>query len=179
MEVFQPTPILPSNAPPWADDGDDPSHLQILQDQTGFRPSQQCASVYTADDISDQEDHGMPNANYGDLDPNPSQANIAFYGGIPSRANQKIYNVIKRANEYRDSVLRNPGKRIEKSGNGAKQERQLEAMARRLAARFSQCEGYIKYRARQPKEQPKDGKGEKDQKWPDHMEHAFLRGEGS
>ncbi|KAL1302779.1 hypothetical protein AAFC00_003126 [Neodothiora populina] len=50
-------------------------------------------------------------------------------------------------------------------------EREQDAIAKKLAALFAQCEGYRNYRKRQPKE----GKGKEEQKWPDHLEEAFLR----
>jgi transcriptional enhancer factor len=52
------------------------------------------------------------------------------------------------------------------------QEAKLQYDADRLYRRFRQSDQYVKYRARQSK----DDKGNGDQKWPDELEKAFFRG---
>lgn len=47
-----------------------------------------------------------------------------------------------------------------------------DAKARSLLRRFHSSESYAKYRSRQSKSDGKDG----EQKWPDHLEEAFFRG---
>lgn len=147
MEVFQPAPILPSNAPPWADNEDS----ILLQEQCrskpfGFLPSQPCAPAYSADDAD-----GLDEYNSVELSDSHFANRGENHGFQPREQHNSSHHVgPSEAEEVWE------GKR-------------LDAEARKLAARISQCEGYIKYRNRQPK-------GKKGQKWPDALEDAFLRG---
>lgn len=52
-------------------------------------------------------------------------------------------------------------------------EAQVQYDAEQLYRRFEKSDQYVKYRARQAK----DDKGNGDQKWPDHLEKAFFRGQ--
>lgn len=185
MEVFQPIPVLPSNAPPWTGvEDDESSQLQVLQEQCGnrqlgFLPSQRSASAYTGEDGSSPDEDF---ARGGILDSQQSgRGAISSYA--PSHMSGYAYASVANENIYASvpSVKhgylshRPQGQRHRRPGETthARDERKRDAQSRRLAALFSQCEGYLKYRNRQPKE----GKGaSKDQKWPDHMEDAFLRG---
>ncbi|KAF1347736.1 TEA/ATTS domain family-domain-containing protein [Delphinella strobiligena] len=179
MEVYQPTPILPSNAPPWAgvSEEDETTQLQVLQEQCGnrqlgFLPSQRCASTYNADDESDTDDCSPMAALDSHLGhravsyPQPHASEYRYPNSLYENNYSSMkhdYCVSNRLQGHRRGVLGET--------NEAKEERKREAAARRLASLFAQCEGYIKYRNRQPKE----GKGKDDQKWPEHMEDAFLR----
>lgn len=55
--------------------------------------------------------------------------------------------------------------------SGEKSEEQIEKEARKLIHLVECCEKYQKYRERQP-----TNAKEKEQKWPDVLEHAFFRG---
>ena len=186
MEMFHPAPILPSNAPPWTGDSNDgSSHLHRSSDQThnrqlGFLPSQRCTTAYTtdsSDDDDDDDDDDNGSADVLDMAAGRkgsmySQPQVSTYG-YPRLADQDVYTPV--TDEKHDSHS-NPThhRRCAWSGE-VKETRSQEKVgrdARRLAGMLSQCEGYLKYRSRQPKE----GRGKQDQKWPDHMEDAFLRG---
>lgn len=180
MEVYQPTPILPSNAPPWAgvSEEDETTQLQVFQEQCGnrqlgFLPSQRCASAYNADDGSDTDGFSPTaalNSQLGHRAVSYPQPHTSEYR-YPNSEYENNYSSMKH--DYSGSNrLQGHRHRVLGETNEAKEERKREAAARKLASRFAQCEGYIKYRNRQPKE----GKGKDDQKWPEHMEDAFLRG---
>lgn len=185
MRVFHPAPILPSNAPPWAgvENSDHYSQLGSFQDQRGdkheaFLPSQHYAPVDGSDDASDDDEKfSVPAV----LDRQMGHGNMAY---IPSHATEYTQTTLPDENMYssilalehqydiqRSQLLQN--NRHLDDANQARTERKLEATARWLAESFALCDGYVKYRQRQPKSTKK----KMDQIWPDHMETAFLRGQ--
>lgn len=165
MEVFQPTPILPSRAPRWADVEE--VSARVLREQSGNRQiayshSQPFSHEYTVND------EGNDGFQFG------LQGHSKSYRSIPS--NGGIYSgQIVKPREHRNnrhSSYRTRRKGESDAGKDERDIRRLEQTARHLAILFARCDGYIKYRNRQPKQGTKD-----DQKWPDHMEDAFLRGQ--
>lgn len=172
MEVFQPTPILPSRVPGWTDV--DEASARVLREQSGnkqlaYHQSQPFAQGYAINDA--RHDGFLALGLQGHLKPSYQLSGPSC--SLPS--NEDIYSAqTVKPREYRNHRhtsyrSRRPGENeAEKS---EREFRRLEQTARHLAALFTKCDGYIKYRNRQPKQGTKG-----DQKWPDHMEDAFLRG---
>jgi transcriptional enhancer factor len=74
--------------------------------------------------------------------------------------------------QYRQTYRQRYGRASYRCYMTPQEEAKLQYEAERLYRRFRQSDQYIKYRARQSK----DDKGNGDQKWPDHLEKAFFRG---
>ncbi|KAL1612183.1 hypothetical protein SLS60_000407 [Paraconiothyrium brasiliense] len=60
--------------------------------------------------------------------------------------------------------------------NGDKSEAQIDLETKRLMKLLKACDKYQKYRDRQPSDTA-SAKDNKEQRWPDHLEEAFFRGE--
>lgn len=189
MEVFQPTPILPSNAPPWAGHENEiqasPPHEQYNNRQVGFLPSQPYNVVYQEPAGDGVGMHDWSQDQDGYQDPSKTNPYQAFAGldrnfcasTIVGLNNQISWSYVPHKNERRKPLSQALIEVQTRRASDARRERQVQKIARQLAALFMRCEGYAKYRARQPKTNSEKGEKQKDQMWPDDMEDAFLRGE--
>lgn len=171
MESFHPTPVVPSNAPLWSDVDQD---SRILREQCANRQLGYIQTHHNPDwstGINDDTACGSAVARMPSYLPQFHRTNssdLNWLGLSNNKYDRNAYRLFNNLNRQR-----HPGTEKTELGNQAK-DREAEYNARVLAARFARCDGYIKYRNRQPKEK----KGNKeDQKWPDHIEDAFIVGE--
>lgn len=170
MESFHPTPVVPSNAPLWTDIDQESRVLreQCSNRQLGYLQTQ---SQDYFPHVSDDSTCGSAGARASVYQPQYPRASSYQYPWMAGLAHNKydpnshrLFNNLNRR-RYR-------GMDKNELSHQAK-DRDAEMQARMLAARFARCDGYIKYRNRQPKEK----KGSKeDAKWPDHIEDAFIIG---
>jgi hypothetical protein len=171
MESFLPIPVVPSNAPLWPDTDQD-SH--ILREQCGNRQLGYLQTQHTQDYYTNVNDDSICGSAGG-----RGYQSLQF--GVGQRGKPHFPWMAGLAQKYDPGPQRllNNGTRGRYRGlegmptNDQEEEREAERKARHLASRFVRCDGYIKYRNRQPKEK----KGSKeDAKWPDHIEDTFIVG---
>ncbi|THX14622.1 hypothetical protein D6D13_02759 [Aureobasidium pullulans] len=171
MESFHPTPVVPSNAPLWAEIDQDPRILreQCANRQLGYLQTQNTQDYYST--INDDSTCGSAGARTSAYQPlqfgqgRPGKSHYPWMAGLAQKYDPNSQHLFNNVNRGRFCGLGNIP-----TGNQEK-DQDAERKARLLASRFLRCDGYIKYRNRQPKEK----KGSKeDAKWPDHIEDAFI-----
>lgn len=176
MTMLQPTRVLPSNAPP-LQDGSDGLHQasRVLQEHSGNRQQHLPHDAF-----------GSAPSDWNQLkqlyDPQKYPANVLTgenayptHHSILHRGPHQVTPSAHRShNLYPNQASYRPSFR---NGHGRfwspQDEAKLQHDAERLYQRFAKSDQYVKYRTRQSKED----KGNSDQKWPDHLEKAFFRGE--
>ncbi|KAI5254044.1 hypothetical protein E4T42_02525 [Aureobasidium subglaciale] len=171
MESFHPTPVVPSNAPLWTE-VDQGSH--VLREQCGNRQLGYLQTQTTQDyyaNINDDSTCGLAGVRGSVYQPlqfgrgQPGKPHYPWMAGLAQRydpSSQYLFSNVTRG--------KSRGIRCTLSDD-QEMDQAAERKARLLASRFLRCDGYIKYRNRQPKEK----KGNKeDAKWPDHIEDAFI-----
>ena len=173
MESFHPTPVVPSNAPIWAEIDQDSRILreQCANRQLGYIQTQNTQDYYST--INDDSTCGSAGARASAYQPlqfgqgRPGKPHYPWMAGLAQKYDPNSQHLFNNVNRGRFRGLGNiPTGNLEK-------DQDAERKARLLASRFLRCDGYIKYRNRQPKEK----KGSKeDAKWPDHIEDAFIIG---
>lgn len=146
--MIQPACVLPSNASPLVG-GTEPG-TRVLQEHSGNRQHQE----YKLPQDYDQK------YSASSVSENPTAR-------IPLRTQHLYRTPYHSSQPWRSGFTRLGYGRSHYPTQAEKDER-----ARRLLRRFHACEGYSKYRARQVKHDEKSG----EQMWPDHLEHAFCRG---
>jgi hypothetical protein len=182
MDTFHPTPVVPSNAPPWTDLDHDSKVLRedCVNRQLGYVQTQD--NDYFAN-IGDDSTCGSTEARVSAYQP------LQFGHGIPGRPHYPWMSGLVQSNNnnneydlHNQNIFNNVGSGKVRGPLGLgmypslaqdEKDRIAETNARHLAARFSRCEGYVKYRKGQPKER-KNNKGEA--VWPDIIEDAFIIG---
>lgn len=171
MESFLPTPVVPSNAPLWPDTDQD-SHIlreQCGNRQLGYLQTQHAQDYYT--NINDDSTCGSAGSRvYQSLQfgrARPGKPHFPWMAGLAPKFNRDPQRLLSHG-----SRGRYPGLEHIPTDDQAK-DQEAERKARLLASKFLRCDGYIKYRNRQPKE--KKG-GKEDAKWPDHIEDTFIIG---
>jgi hypothetical protein len=153
--MILPTRVLPSNAPPLQDDNGVQHASRVLQEHSsnrqivGFNSTGEYQPKYSSSALSD----------------NTYPRNHALHPPSQQLYRQPTHH---RSN-YRYGRYGRPGFHCLFT---PQEEAKLQYEAERLYRRFRQSDQYVKYRARQSK----DDKGNGDQKWPDHLEKAFFRG---
>ncbi|KAH0337553.1 hypothetical protein KCU81_g8059, partial [Aureobasidium melanogenum] len=171
MESFRPTPVVPSNAPLWSDIDQDSRILkeQCGNRQLGYLQTQNNLEYYSNlnDDSTCGSAGGRPAAyqplQYGR--PRPGKLQHSWMAGLAQKYEPGSQHLLNNVNRGRFRGLGNM------PTDDQEKDQEAERKARLLASRFLRCDGYIKYRNRQPKEK----KGNKeDAKWPDHIEDAFI-----
>lgn len=173
MEAFLPTPVVPSNAPLWSDIDQD---SRILKEQCGNRQLGYLQTQNTLDFYSNANDDstcgsagGRPSA-YHSLQlgrSRPGKLQHSWTAGLAQKYDPGAQHLLSNVNRGGFRGLGNM------PTDDQEKDQEAERKARLLASRFLRCDGYIKYRNRQPKEK----KGNKeDAKWPDHIEDAFIVG---
>jgi hypothetical protein len=171
MESFLPTPVVPSNAPLWPDADQD---SQILREQCGNRQLGYLQTQHTQDYYTNLNDDSTCGSAGG-------RAYQSLQFGTGRRGKSHFPWMAGLAQKYDPGPQRllHNGTRGSYRGmenmptDDQKKDQEAERDARHLASRFVRCDGYIKYRNRQPKEK----KGSKeDAKWPDHIEDTFIVG---
>jgi hypothetical protein len=172
MESFLPTPVVPSNAPLWPD-ADQDSH--ILREQCGNRQLGYLQTQHTQDYYTNLN-HDSTCGSAG------GRAYQSLQFGVARRGKPHFPWMAGLAQKYDPGpqcILDNGTYgRHSGPGNIPTDDQEADQVAERevrlVASRFLRCDGYIKYRNRQPKEK----KGSKeDAKWPDHIEDAFIVGQ--
>ncbi|KAH0376248.1 hypothetical protein KCU92_g9874, partial [Aureobasidium melanogenum] len=171
MEAFLPTPVVPSNAPLWSDIDQDSRILkeQCGNRQLGYLQTQSSLDYYSNlnDDSTCGSAGGRPSA-YQALQfgrARPGKLQHSWMAGLAQKYDPGAQHLLNNVNSGRFRGLGNM------PTDDQEKDQEAERKARMLATRFLRCDGYIKYRNRQPKEK----KGNKeDAKWPDHIEDAFI-----
>lgn len=174
MEAFLPTPVVPSNAPLWSDVDPDSRILkeQCGNGQLGFLQTQNTLDFYS--NVKDDSTCGS-----GGKWP-PAYHSLQFGRSRPGKLQHSwMAGLAQEYDPGRQHLPSNVNRgRLRGLGNmptdDQEKDQEAERKARLLASRFLRCDGYIKYRNRQPKE--KKG-NKKDVKWPDHIEDAFIVGQ--
>ena len=151
--MIQPTRILPSNAPPFREGDSVHQASRVLQEHSGNR-QHDCSQV-----VNDYERKYPSSA--------LTENNYTFQTQQPHQVPQLYHPQPQHRHAWRYGHAR--GYRYP----GPEDEVKIRYEADRLFHRFRRSDQYIKYRNRQTK----DDKGNGDQKWPDHLEKAFFRGE--
>ncbi|KAI4722645.1 hypothetical protein E4T48_01113 [Aureobasidium sp. EXF-10727] len=167
MESFFPTPVVPSNAPLWSEVDQDSRVLreQCGNRQLGYLQTQNTPDYYT--NINDDSTCGSASGRasaYQQLQFG-RKARYPWMAGLAHKFDPGPSHLLNNANRGR---FRGFGSL---PTDDQEIDQEAERKARLLASRFLRCDGYIKYRNRQPKEK----KGSKeDAIWPDHIEDAFI-----
>lgn len=164
--MLQPTRVLPSNAPP-LQDGSDGLHQasRVLQEHSGNR--QQHHDFGSTGDwdqtkyLYDQQKYPANVLSGENAYPRPHGSHQLYHQSQHLYHPQPQHRQAWRYGGYRPY--------------GQINEAQVQYDAERLYQRFRKSDQYVKYRTRQSK----DDKGNGDQKWPDHLEKAFFRGQSS
>jgi transcriptional enhancer factor len=156
--MMLPTRVLPSNAPP-LHDGDGLQHAsRILQEHSGNRQ---------------HNDFGFATEYEQKFDPsvfgeNSYACQQQIQQQHPHHVTQQLYHPRPQHRQAWRYGSYNRGYGYPNPEEDAKNQVEADYLYRR----FRQSESYVKYRARQSKED----KGNDEQKWPDHLEKAFFRG---
>lgn len=163
MRMLQPARVLPSNAPP-LQEGHDGLHQasRVLQEHSGNR----------------QQHHDFDST--GDWDQSKYLYDQQKYpANVLTGENAYARHHVPHQ-QYQHRHLHHPQPRHRYAwryghprGPWPMNEAQVQYDAEQLYRRFEKSDQYVKYRARQAK----DDKGNGDQKWPDHLEKAFFRGQ--
>ncbi|CAD0115465.1 unnamed protein product [Aureobasidium uvarum] len=173
MESFLPTPVVPSNAPLWSEVDQDSRILreQCGNRQLGYLQTENIQDYYT--NINDDSTCGSAGGRAS------AYQHLQFGRGRPGKPHFPWMAGLAQKYDLGPQHLLNNANRGWFRGLGSmptddqEKDHEAERKARLLASRFLRCDGYIKYRNRQPKEK----KGSKeDAKWPDHIEDAFIVG---
>jgi transcriptional enhancer factor len=151
--MILPTRVLPSNAPPLQEDNGVQHASRVLQEHSGNR---QLVDFNNTDEYQPKyPSSGLTDSSY------PRHHVL-----------QPTQHVYRSQPQYRPTYRHGYGRPGYRCYMTPQEEAKLQYEAERLYRRFRQSDQYIKYRARQSK----DDKGNGDQKWPDHLEKAFFRG---
>ncbi|KAI4843141.1 hypothetical protein E4T45_08750, partial [Aureobasidium sp. EXF-8846] len=169
MESFLPTPVVPSNAPLWSEIDQD-SHVlreQCGNRQLGYLQTQHNQDYYT--NLNDDSTCGSAGGRaYQTLQfgtRRPGKPHFPWMAGLAQKYDPGPQRMLHNGARGRYRGLENMPTDDQEKDQIAERE------ARLVASRFLRCDGYIKYRNRQPKEK----KGSKeDAKWPDHIEDTFI-----
>lgn len=130
MAIGPPSSILPSNAPPWSNGGDDHLSTRVLREQSGNRQSDFAGS-------NDLE----PKYQYSSLNENGYPVRH-HYSHVHHPRSQNPYHGRHYQSEPEKNAQRNAVTAIEAKG---------------LYRYILSSEGYRKYRARQPKDEKSSG----------------------
>lgn len=144
--------VLPSNAPP-------------LREGGGDNTIQHASRVLQEHSVNRQQNDHSSTAVYEPTYNIPTQTGENAYPSFPQFPQHQPQT------DYSQTYRAPPGYGYRHPDN----ERGVVKKASELYRRFQECPGYTKYRSRQQK----DDKAGQEQKWPDHLEEAFFRGQYS
>jgi len=155
--MIQPAPVLPSNAPPLRDGDGVYQGSRVLQEHSGNRQQHDYQIV---GGYEQKYSTPLPTENAWPQQQQQQQQpghTIQPYRTQPQYRQPLTYGQARHARNY----------------YYGDDEARITRQANFLFQRFEDSAAYQKYRGRQQK----DDKGSQDQKWPDHLERAFFRGE--
>ncbi|KAI5201369.1 hypothetical protein E4T39_05299 [Aureobasidium subglaciale] len=166
MESFHPTPVVPSNAPLWTELDQDSRTLreQCGNTQLGYLQTQPTQDYDNVNNDSTCGSAGVRGSAYQPLQFGRGQVGKPHYpwmAGLAQRYDPSAQHLFSNINRGKSRGL------SDMPTDDQEKDQQAERNARLLASRFLRCDGYIRYRNRQPKEK-------KGNKWPDHIEDAFI-----
>lgn len=150
--MLQPARVLPSNAPPLREGDSVHQASRVLQEHSGNRQ---------------QNDYSTANG-YDQKYPTPALTENTWpHHQQPQHTTQLYHPQPQYRQTFTYGQTRHPGY------YHGDDDASVIPRARALYRRFQASDLYKKYRGRQHK----DDKNGQDQKWPDHLEEAFFRGE--
>lgn len=153
--MIQPPRVLPSNAPPLSNEGNDQTS-RVLQEHSGNRQQ----TTYPYSQSYGEQKYAVSRVTENTYPAPPVQTGYQLY---PQPTAPTWSSELRRSGFARGTYGRKPG-------FPSPAEKAVEA--KKLYRRFLSSDQYAKYRQRQHK----DDKGSQEQKWPDHLEEAFFRG---
>jgi hypothetical protein len=165
--MMLPARVLPSNAPPLLDGDALQSASRVLQEHSGNRQISDLAFVETD---YEQKYSGVTlfNENSYELQIQPPQPQHHL------QQQQLTHHLHYHRPQHRHHTLRHGQHYATNPYLARLHDPKAVVEAEFLYRRFKQSDSYVKYRNRQSK-----GDKNEEQKWPDHLEKAFFRGNSS